>query len=130
MGVFLDYFTGSHEPSISLQLRQLLDLEGDPDILASKTREIINPRHVEVFPQFFIDSSFPSAFLVHGGVDTAVRPGESRNMERLLKRVGVEVTLRIVDDEEHSFDYAPGSEDKHANLFDEAFAFIAKVFST
>ena len=116
-GAFLDYFTGAYEPSLSLQLREGLNLNDGPDTIEAKARETIPKEHLSVFPQFWMDASFPPTFIMHGGADTAVRPDESRNIERLLRRAGVDATLRIAEGEEHSFDYASGSEEKYSALF-------------
>lgn len=127
LGVFLDHYAGEHDPSLSAKLRSVLDSHGDPRTLVATLRVLIPQKHMPLFPQLLIDSSFPPTFLIHGEVDSAVRPEESHNMARLLSIQGVEATIRIAPGEEHSFDYAVGAQDKYSRLFDEAFTFIAQV---
>lgn len=129
LGIFLDYFTGEHASSLSMQLRAILMSENkDPDTIVAVARFIIPEKHIRLFPQFLIDSTFPPTFLLHGKEDSAVHVQESYNMKNILDAAGVEVVLRVVDGEEHSFDYAQGADKKHEALFDEAFVFIRKVF--
>lgn len=50
-------------------------------------------------------------------------------MESALRSAGVQVTLRRVEGEEHSFDYSPGAEQKYGQiggLFDEAVEFLVR----
>lgn len=130
LGVYLDYFTGEHEPSLSAQLRSVLE-EGhsDPETLTARLRALIPAKHIPLFPQFLIDSSFPPAYLIHGDQDSAVHSRESYNMACLLSSCGVENTLRIVEGEEHSFDYAHGAKEKHTALYNDTFEFIRDILS-
>ena len=127
-GVFLDYYTGEHEPSISSQWRSVLKEVGDEDedVFAKENafRDLIPDDHLELFPQVLVDSAFPPTFLLHGACDTAVRLRESLNMKRLLDAYSIRNTLKIVEGEEHSFDYASGAMEKHSAIFDDVFAFL------
>ncbi|RDX42635.1 alpha/beta-hydrolase [Lentinus brumalis] len=133
-GTYLDYFTGSHTPSLSATLRDLLSQDGllaeDPDSLdapAEQYRGAIPAEHLHLFPQFADVSSFPPTLLLHGSADSAVWTRESQNMHRLLRDAGVHVELRIVVGKEHSFDYEPDAEEEFGavgGLFDEAMQFL------
>lgn len=133
LGVFLDYWTGEHEPSLSVRLRSALALDDDDQVCVSgdlvRASANIPATHLRVFPQFMIDSSFPPTFLVHGESDSAVKKEESFNMQRVLEALNVNVTLRIVEGQEHSFDYAKGAEDNFGTLFDEIFVFLGAATS-
>ena len=129
-GQFLDYYTGEHaESSLSNPLRKLLEVKaGDGELAADAAREMIPNKHLRLFPQYLIDSSFPPTFIMHGENDSAVRVTESLHLKNLLDKAGVQNELRIIEGEEHSFDYAKGATEKYASLFDEAFHFVDKIF--
>lgn len=137
-GTFLDYYMGRHEPSLSAALREAYTSpDREPDGDASRAR-LLSPlvpselRHL--FPQLLIPPSksdsfqWPPTFLVHGTADTAIRADESRHLAALLRRAGVNVTLRLIEGREHSFDYARDAEGAfggEGGLFDEAAGFLA-----
>ncbi|RPD62312.1 alpha/beta-hydrolase [Lentinus tigrinus ALCF2SS1-7] len=133
-GTYLDYFTGSHQPSLSVTLRDLLSQDGllseDPnysDTGAEKYRSSIPTEHLPLFPQFADVSSFPPTLLLHGSVDSAVWVRESKNMHRLLENAGIHAELKIVEGKEHSFDYEPDAEQEFGGaggLFDQALEFL------
>ena len=128
MGTYLDYYTGSHDPSISATLRNMLP---DPDRTDSTPhlRSLIPAADILLFPQYSVDANWPPTFLIHGDSDTAVRAHESSWMESAMRTAGVEVTLRIIQGEEHSFDYSAGAEQKYGQaggLFDEAVDFLLR----
>lgn len=128
LGVFLDYYTGQYDPSLSSQLRSILDDHDDnPEMLTKLFQTAIPERHILLFPQLLVDSTFPPTFLLHGELDSAVRSEESSNIARLFNLHGVENILRIVKGEEHSFDYAEGAEARHTFVFDEAFHFVKNI---
>ncbi|KAK7048670.1 MYND finger domain-like protein [Favolaschia claudopus] len=95
LGITLDYLTGQHEPSLSEQLRPLLETSPstDPFVLQETMKKHIPSIHHAVFPQLNVTAQFPPTFLVHGSVDTAVIPEESLHMQALLKCAGVVVQL-------------------------------------
>lgn len=119
LGNYLDYYTGQHNPSLSASVRLKLDPLG-----TERDRAELAELHRPIFPQLAIVDQFPPCFLLHGTVDTAVKIAESRNMHRLLKSQGRISVLHEVEDEEHSFDYAPGSDMKHAELFSTVVQFL------
>ncbi|KAF7299734.1 MYND finger domain-like protein [Mycena chlorophos] len=133
LGTVLDYCTGLHEPSISAALRPLLaqypDEAEDVDayvalqdaVLASG---VLPAEQHKIFPQLNVSPAFPPTYLYHGAIDTAVPCAESRLMERLLGTHGVPVTLRVVEDAEHSFDYVQDAEAKYGVHFDEIVEFV------
>lgn len=133
-GTYLDYFTGSHEPSLSSTLHGLLSQDGllveDPNTLgtgAERSRDAIPPEHLPLFPQFADVSSFPPTLFLHGSVDSAVWVRESKNMHRLLRDAGVRAELKVVEGKEHSFDYEPDAEQEFGGaggLFDQAMEFL------
>ena len=63
LGVFLDYYTGQHDPSLSDTLRQSLskpEFNVDDDLMHQ-----IPERQRSLFPQFGVDSNWPPTFLLH-----------------------------------------------------------------
>ena len=128
LGVFLDYYTGNHEPSISVGWRDALkNLPSEDSPALDKEemlRDLIPVEHGCLFPQLLIDPTFPPTFLLHGERDTAVHLRESVNLKRLLDIHQVRNVLRVVEGEEHSFDYADGASKKYETTFDEVFDFL------
>ncbi|KAJ7625245.1 alpha/beta-hydrolase [Mycena polygramma] len=127
LGVILDYLTGQHEPSLSEQLRPLLDTVTDPAALHDAMTALIPPEHHTILPQLNVTAEFPPTFLCHGSEDTAVLVGESENMHSLLQRAGVPVRLLVIDGASHSLDYAPNAEELYAPHFDEMAEFLGKA---
>ncbi|KIJ64601.1 hypothetical protein HYDPIDRAFT_111975 [Hydnomerulius pinastri MD-312] len=119
LGTFLDYYTGQHEPSLSACLRAISS--GDDTL-----RLQIPEKHLDLFPQLWITTDWPSTCLVHGTSDTAVHIQESQNMLRLLQQSRVEAELLEVEGKEHSFDYEPGAQELHRVLFDHVVSFLMK----
>ncbi|KAH9936340.1 alpha/beta-hydrolase [Fomitopsis serialis] len=137
LGTYLDYYTGHHEPSLSAALQGAANTpshsgrELDADMLMS----LIPSDLLHLFPQYSISKSttglrrWPATFLVHGTADTAIRADESRNLHAILRRADVDVTLRLVEGEEHSFDYVQDAEGLfggEGGLFDEASDFLLR----
>ncbi|KIJ54242.1 hypothetical protein M422DRAFT_221782 [Sphaerobolus stellatus SS14] len=127
LGIYLDYYTGKHEPSLSIPLREILNEKG------SKKIELIKPflsaEEQKLFPQLYA-SAFPATFFIHGSNDTAVPVFESQSLSQLLQDSGVPTTLEICDEMEHSFDYEIDAEQRWSNTFDKAFEFIEGCFSS
>lgn len=145
MGTFLDYYTGSHNPSLSATLRARLrdQLQGDHSAPAMQnpgsrgslqsSQEVIPVAHRHLFPQFVITPALPPMFLIHGSSDTAVVVNESHNLRSLLKGSGVRAELVVVEGKEHSFDYEPSAEDEFGGpggLFDRAVSFLREALIT
>jgi len=124
LGLFHDYYTGNHEPSLSRTLREVLDANSDDSDLVKQMRSLIADRHLPLFPQFGVTSAWPPTLLCHGTEDSAVRVGESRNLKTLLEAIGVPVSLIEFEGREHSFDYEPGAEVIHEKEFDEVGKFL------
>ncbi|KAI0822343.1 alpha/beta-hydrolase [Trametes gibbosa] len=144
MGTFLDYYTGSHAPSLSATLGALLrevnhddhSSSGHPSpgpssgALQTELRGAIPAAHRHLFPQLGVDPALPPMFLIHGSADTAVKVTESENMRSLLQRVGVRAELVIVEGKEHSFDYEPTAEGEFGcpgGLFDRTVIFLQEA---
>lgn len=142
-GTFLDYLTGSHEPSLSASLRSQLSKDGSaftdnqaPTLSSlgptsttgsEQYREMIPSKHLPLFPQFADASAFPPTLLVHGSADSAVWVRESESMHALLQATGVPVQFKVVVGKEHSFDYEASAEVEFGGaggLFDETMAFL------
>ncbi|KAI0769025.1 alpha/beta-hydrolase [Trametes elegans] len=126
MGDLLDYYTGSHNPSLSSSLRMVLLQYGD----GNKLREAIPETHWQLFPQLGISSTLPPMLLIHGAEDTSVLVGESRNLHSLLQDAGVRTELIILDGKEHSFDYDAKAEEEFGGpggLFDRAVHFLSQA---
>ncbi|CAA7262899.1 unnamed protein product [Cyclocybe aegerita] len=120
LGIFLDYYTARHEPSLSSTLRSLLG--GDIDAL----RQAVPEECRSLFPQFCVDKGWPPTMLLHGTNDTAVSVEESRNLRSMLENLGVAVQLTEFEGKEHSFDYEPGAEDIWKDHFDNVNHFIGR----
>ncbi|THH16722.1 hypothetical protein EW146_g3980 [Bondarzewia mesenterica] len=118
-GTFLDYWTGLHAPSLSETLRtQLEDADRCGSAIPHESRTL--------FPELLVSKDWPPTFLVHGELDSAVPLADSRNMCELLKGANVDVQLRVVEGQEHSFDYQADADDegKFKSVFDEAVDFL------
>jgi acetyl esterase/lipase len=139
LGILLDYLTGEHkrdnQPSLSDILREALgsdktDLAHSTgsdayDEINERLERLIPERHRPLFPQFSVTSNWPPTYLAHGALDSAVLVHESRNMHKLLKTAGVDVTLSVLEGEEHSFDYEPTAEAVYgSSLFDSIGEFL------
>ena len=122
MGVYLDYYTGVHEPSLSEVLYAAAQHDANPDSIGQS----IPREHWLLFPQLDEFLAWPPTFLVHGSADTAVKVVESENMANLLRDAGIETELRILDGLEHSMDLIPEAEEHFGELFDEIRDFIVK----
>jgi len=117
-GIYLDYYTGIHNPSISNQLR----------LYISNRQQSLQPLpipedHHQLFPQFNI-SSLPPIFFIHGSDDTAVPAKESQSLRDQLQVFGTSTVLKICVGMEHSFDYQQDAEKLWGDIFDEAFTFL------
>ncbi len=119
LGIFLDYYTGQHSPSLSEELKNPLNSEQSLETLA------IFKHHISLFPQLNITPSFPRTFLIHGELDSAVPIQESLHLKTLLQANSVYFVMKVVEGQGHSFDYEPGAEARHGQLFNELFDFIA-----
>ncbi|EPQ50964.1 alpha/beta-hydrolase [Gloeophyllum trabeum ATCC 11539] len=128
LGVFLDYYTGCHEPSLSAQLREALTSSSDDDAhLEAHMRSLIPDEHLCLFPQFDSLNEWPPALLVHGTSDTADKIRESEHLHALLQGAGVDVILKQVEGEEHSFDYQADAEERFGRImFDDVAEFLVK----
>lgn len=123
LGVWLDYYTGEHEPSLSSKLRDALKLaeQENPSLDIDSSgpsddgtlehlRRLIPEQHLALFPQFGVTPDWPPTYLAHGALDSAVPIHDSDNMRTLLERAGVSVEFDIIEGKEHSFDYEPNAE--------------------
>jgi acetyl esterase/lipase len=127
LGVFIDYYTGQHDPSLTNTLRQTLST---PESNADDLMRQIPERQRPLFPQFGVDSNWPPTFLLHGTNDTAVPVVESRHMQALLKKAGVPVMLHELEGKEHSFDYEPDAETILGGVFDEVAVFLRRCLQS
>jgi acetyl esterase/lipase len=129
LGLFLDYYSGDHDPSLSLRLREALDAsldDTDQVRFLERMRSLIPDHHLPIFPQFGVTPSWPPTLLCHGTKDSAILAGESQNLKSLLESVGVPVRLILFEGMEHSFDYEPDAEVRHKIEFDEIGEFLKK----
>ncbi|KAF8651940.1 hypothetical protein AX16_004583 [Volvariella volvacea WC 439] len=171
LGVFLDYWTGEFDPSISSKLRSVPPtaqddkkgrlreqstgdgeyMDGDRDKrdkIMGACRGLVPEKHHVLFPQLYLTSTpspsptalnpplaevksdfnthWPPTLLIHGSEDSAVRPEESQNLYRLLRKRNIPAELQIIPGMEHSFDLAADAEERHASLLDGAVLFIQR----
>ncbi|KAI0246271.1 Alpha/Beta hydrolase protein [Lactifluus subvellereus] len=127
LGVFLDYWTGLHEPSISATLRELLTEEREEDASAmmdARLRRALPPSAHPILPQLLVSPEWPPVMLIHGSDDSAVPAQSSRAMHARLLDAKVVTTFRIMDGSGHSFDLKNGAEEAFGGLFDEAIEFL------
>ncbi|GJF00690.1 alpha/beta hydrolase [Phanerochaete sordida] len=123
LGVWLDYYTGAHAPSLSGALR-------DAAAQGADLSACVPARHAKLWPQLAAGASWPPTFLVHGSADSAVPVRESQNIAELLREGGVPVTLRVLDGKEHSPDLAADAAELYGSpggLFDEVRDFLVEV---
>ncbi|KAJ7579771.1 Alpha/Beta hydrolase protein [Mycena floridula] len=125
LGVFLDYYTGQHEPSLSEQLRKVLK-ESDPEAVVKTLRQVVPPEHHCLFPQLNVSPAWPPTFLCHGSADSAVPVCESQTLQSLLKGQDVSCELLVLEGKDHSFDYVPEAETIFEKEFVRMAAFIDK----
>ncbi|KIM47058.1 hypothetical protein M413DRAFT_268696 [Hebeloma cylindrosporum] len=125
LGVFLDYYTGMHQPSISKVLREILD-KGETEGNANGFKQAIPEIHQTVIPQIMVDGNWPATMLLHGTADTAVPIEESRHLRGLLDAAGVPVDFIEFNGKEHSFDYETDAEEVWKEQFDMVKAFLYK----
>jgi len=114
-GNYLDHYTGLHEPSISEELRSILEKEGTS--VEDFKRALPSDKH-SLFPQLSVDAQWPPTILIHGTIDDVVPFDESRNIKKLLEDVGVPVQFIEVEGQHHGFDGFPGAEEAHKVDFD------------
>jgi acetyl esterase/lipase len=141
LGIFLDYLTGEHggehDPGLSDILQKSLasdksDLAHSTgsdafDTINERLKQLIPEQHHPLFPQFGITPDWPPIYMTHGALDSAVLVHESLHMHRLLENAGIDVTLRVEEGKEHSFDYEPDAEFVHGpRLFDAIGEFLRK----
>ncbi|TFK71298.1 alpha/beta-hydrolase [Pluteus cervinus] len=145
LAVWLDYYTGEHNPGLSQRLNAVL-VEKGVDVnwkdvgdeehtqLVDELSKLIPERHRPLFPQLHIASTpsnalqshWPPTALIHGTSDTAVLSVESELMYKLLKERGVWVDLVLVDGQDHAFDYAGNAEERFGKDFDKVVEFAVR----
>ncbi|OSD07305.1 alpha/beta-hydrolase [Trametes coccinea BRFM310] len=132
LGTFLDYYTGCHDPSLSVSLRKLLGANDQHVDAQSSVLQSIPEAHRRLFPQCNVDAGFPPTLLIHGSADTAVLVRESQNLHRLLQDICTRSEIVIIEGKEHSFDYEPTAEEEFGQqngLFDRAAKFIEEALN-
>jgi len=123
-GLFLDYYTSLHEPSISEKIRNIMK---DENRASGEYLKLALPKEKHgLFPQLFADSQWPPTLMLHGIKDDIVLIDESRNLSTLLKDAGASVELMEIEDEKHGFDVLAEAEQKHKASFDKIKDFIRK----
>ena len=120
LGLWLDYYTGEFNPSLSGILRDALDAGSPPLSLG----DLIPERHRPLFPTFVISSSWPPTLMLHGTADTAVAILSSQRMKTLLTNAGVSAELIEVEGKDHAFDVQPNTDVEFAEVFDKVKEFL------
>jgi acetyl esterase/lipase len=126
LGVFLDYLTGEHSPSLSERLRQAMLSKSsiDYDTVESILKQTLPARAQSLFPQLLISSSWPPTLLLHGTKDTIVLISESREIHAALEKRGIKVELKEIEGEDHGFDVVPEVANQYGKVFDQVEEFI------
>jgi dipeptidyl aminopeptidase/acylaminoacyl peptidase len=126
LGVFLDYLTGEHSPSVSERLRQAMPSYSsiDYDTAESILKQTLPARAQSLFPQLLISSSWPPSILLHGTTDTAVPISEAREIHAALGKRGVRVELKEIEGEEHGFDLVSEAANQYGQVFGQIEEFI------
>ena len=122
LGIWLDYYTGEFNPSLSGILRNALGA-GVP---LPEIRDLVPERHRVLFPAFLVNSSWPPTLMIHGTADTAVPILSSRGMKQILTDVGASVELIEVEGKEHVFDVQPNSDVELTELYDKVEEFLKR----
>jgi acetyl esterase/lipase len=133
LGNYLDYYTGSHDPSLSETLRtKRRDVAGGnkDGTVAPRSEDwgasLIPSHHRVLFPQLNVTPDWPEMFLVHGSNDYQVYLSESQNLKRVAEAAGVKVTLKVVEGKGHTFDLHPGADIEFNDLFDDIAEFLKR----
>ncbi|TFK23055.1 alpha/beta-hydrolase [Coprinopsis marcescibilis] len=148
LGVWLDIFTGEHEPSLSERLREICDFQtpiaplvgefrsaSSNEEVKRKAVEAIPLKHRSLFPQFSVDESildsekgvqWPPVFFLHGTADTGVSILESDNLYALLMKKAVPVEIARVPGMEHNFDFEDGARERWKLEMNRAINFVEK----
>ena len=121
VGLWLDYYTGEFNPSLSGILRDALDA-GLPQ---SSVGDLVPERHRHLFPTFVISSSWPPTLMLHGTTDTAVSILSSQSMKTLLTNAGVSAELIELEGKNHVFDAQP-NDGEFAEVFDKVKEFLKR----
>jgi acetyl esterase/lipase len=120
LGIWLDYYTGEFNPSLSGILRDALDA-GMP---CSSLADLVPERHHSIFPTLVVNSSWPPTLMLHGTADTAVPILSSQHMKLLLTNAGVSVELIEVEGKEHLFDTQPNGDVEFVEIYDKVKEFL------
>lgn len=95
-GKFLDYLTGDH--TLSAQLSEAEDHEARCALMAQ------NEKVKYLFPQIWVDKSFPPSIIIHGDEDRVVDINESRRLVEKLDECEVPVTFLVAEGKGHQFE--------------------------
>lgn len=123
LGIWLDYYTGEFNPSLSGILRDALDA-GVPH---TSVGDLVPERHRPLFPTIVVHSdSWPPTLMLHGTADTAVPILSSQRMKLLLTSAGVSAELIEIEGKEHLFDAQPNSDVEFSQVYDEVKEFLKR----
>lgn len=140
LGVFLDYWTGEHAPSLSATLRSVLERSGGD--LDAALLKALPKAHRGLFPQLALSApgssgggknNWPPTLFVHGTADTGIPGAESRHLYHLLserrKRPPTRIQDKLIEVEggDHGFDIGPEAQEKYAGVFDEIVEWVKAV---
>ncbi|TFK70737.1 alpha/beta-hydrolase [Pluteus cervinus] len=126
-GVFTDFITGQHNPSISAKLHSALANVKEGDEIPNKAvRKIIPWCHRRLFPQLQISASWPPTVIIHGTADILVPYSDSQKLiAQLSQQLPPEkVELVGIEGQGHIFDLVSDAEEKFGVEFYRVAGFI------
>jgi acetyl esterase/lipase len=137
IGTWLDYYFGEHDPGLSATLRRITGIEKDvnpnngtirveDEEVRRRAIQAIPERHWPLIPQLQVSEDWPAVFLLHGTADSGVPPLESISLHGLLQKAGVPAEIRLVEGQEHNFDFDFDAESKWGDYFTSAVEFLHK----
>ncbi|RXW24062.1 hypothetical protein EST38_g1750 [Candolleomyces aberdarensis] len=134
LGIYLDYYAGQHEPSLSVKLREAL-LSFDQDTGSNDRLEAVTTmldsvpeHHLALFPQSIVPQK--ESRNLHQLILASSSPPtftEGAPEEDITQHASKGSKLIEVPGAEHSFDLVPDAEEKYGKVFNEIVEYLDGV---